>query len=148
LTVAADARGEGDAAWLRDPRRGLLGGEQRAEDLGPDRSYHAVLGQADHRTVGQVGGGHDQVAERSDPVEEPGDLGWVADVDRIRAQPAGRCSGLCHVRLGELGAGRVEARPRSAGDHHRGSVVQAAPGHGQPDPGTAADDNDRVVCLH
>jgi hypothetical protein len=83
------------------------------------------------------------VAERPDPLEEPGDLGWVADVDRMRTQPAGRWSGP-----GQVGAGRVEALLRPAGDHHRGSVVQAAPGHGQPDPGTAADDNDRAVCVH
>jgi hypothetical protein len=49
--------------------------------------------------------------------------------------------------LSELGAGRVEALPRPAGDHHRGSVGQAALGHRQPDARAAADDDDRAVCV-
>jgi hypothetical protein len=87
------------------------------------------------------------VTERSDLLEEPGDLSQIADVRRIGAEGNGVRSGLCQFSLGELGAGRVKALPRPAGDHHRGSVGQAAPGHRQPDARAAADDDDRAGCV-
>jgi len=98
------------------------------------------------------------VAERSDPFEEPGDLGQVADVRRIGAQAPGVRSGPGQpgpgwfgpgqLGPGQLGAGRVEALLRPARYHHCGSVGQAAPGHGQPDARAAADDDDRGVRVH
>jgi hypothetical protein len=97
------------------------------------------------------------VAERSDLLEKLGDLSQIADVRRIGAEAEGIRSGLCpfglgelslgELGLGELGAGRVQALPRPAGDHHRGSVGQAAPGHRQPDARAAADDDDRAACV-
>jgi len=69
------------------------------EHLGPDRPHHAVLGQRDRRAVGEIGGGHDQVAEAPDPLEQAGDLGLITDVGRNRGHAAGAA---------ELGAGRVK----------------------------------------
>jgi hypothetical protein len=96
------------------PPVGIRGAASWAAKNGPrnlDRAHQGVLGHAVTGPVGQVSGGHDQVADRCGALEQACGLGAVADVGRNRAESAWAA---------KFGLGCPEPLGGAAGDHDHG----------------------------